>query len=191
LRDPEVPAGLAELATNNFGKLEGLVNNAGAGIAKEFQDLSDADWEDQFNLHVRAPAALCRATSQLLKAARGAVVNISSLAAVLTVPKRVAYGAAKAGVEGLTRTLACEWAKDGVRVNAIAPGTIATPLVDKNLRAGTLDRDRVLERTPMGRFGTPQEIASVASFLLSDDAAYMTGQVLRVDGGWSVWGGWT
>jgi NAD(P)-dependent dehydrogenase (short-subunit alcohol dehydrogenase family) len=116
---------------------------------------------------------------------------MSSLAAGTALSGRAGYGAAKAGLEGLTRQLACEWAADGIRVNAIAPGTILTPLVRNNFAKGLLDEAQVLERTPLGRLGEPSEIATVARFLASKDASYITGQTLSVDGGWSIWGGWT
>ncbi len=118
------------------------------------------------------------------------MVNVSSLAAALSLPQRVAYTSAKAAIEGFTRALAAEWAGHGIRVNAVAPGTITTPLVERNFAAGLLDERRVLERTPLGRLGAPREVATVIRFLLSPDASYITGQTLRVDGGWSVWGGW-
>lgn len=138
-----------------------------------------------------AATASCRAAFPLLEDSGGSIVNISSLAATVALPGRVAYGSAKAAIEGFTLNLACEWAPSAVRVNAIAPGTILTPLVQKNFATGLLDRDAVLDRTPMRRLGEPAEVAAVAAFLLSEDASYMTGQTLHVDGGWSCWGGWS
>ena len=116
---------------------------------------------------------------------------ISSIAATAALPGRVGYGTVKAAVEGLTRNLACEWAPDGIRVNAVAPGTILTPLVKRNFETGLLDPDGVLDRTPMHRFGRPEEVASAVSFLVSGASSYITGQTLHVDGGWSCWAGWS
>ena len=191
VRDPDLPEALVRLAESELGGLDALVNNAGAGLTKPFVDLEREDWASLLAMHLGAVTAACHAAYPLLLQSRGSVVNISSLAAALALPGRVGYGTVKAAVEGLTRNLACEWAADGVRVNAIAPGTIETPLVQRNFEQGLLDREAVLDRTPMRRLGRPSEIASVAAFLMSQDASYLTGQVLRVDGGWSCWGGWS
>jgi NAD(P)-dependent dehydrogenase (short-subunit alcohol dehydrogenase family) len=191
IRDPQVPKALVELANSDLGGLDGLVNNAGAGLTKPFVELDRDDWTSLLTMHLGAATAACHAAYPTLRKSGGSVVNISSVAAVLALPGRVGYGAAKAAVEGFTRNLACEWGADGIRVNAIAPGTIETPLVQRNFEQGLLNADAVLDRTPMRRFGRPSEIAAVASFLLSTDASYMTGQTLRVDGGWSCWGGWS
>lgn len=191
IRDPDVPEALIALSVAEFGGLDALVNNAGAGLTRRFVDVDVADWTSILAMHLGAAAAGCRAAFPLLEQSGGSVVNISSLAATVALPGRVAYGSAKAAVEGLTLNLACEWAPSAVRVNAIAPGTILTPLVVKNFATGLLDRDAVLDRTPMRRLGQPAEVAAVAAFLLSADASYMTGQTLHVDGGWSCWGGWS
>src|SRR5699024_4699230 len=121
---------------------------------------------------------------------RGSAVTVSSVAATRAMPGRTAYGTAKAGLEALTRGLAIEWAEKGVRVNAVSPGTIMTPLVEENFRTGRLDSAGVLSRTPLNRFGEPTEVAGAVRFLLGSDSTYITGQTLAVDGGWSIWGGW-
>ena len=187
---PETATELVACALSSFGRIDGLVNNAGRGIAKDFNETEDADWDRMLQVFLMASVRTSRNAYAALRETSGAVVNISSVAAPLMLPTRTAYGAVKSAVEGLTRTLGCEWAPTGVRVNAIAPGTILTPLVKANFENGTLDHDRVLERTPMRRFGNVSEIASVARFLLSDASSYITAQTIRVDGGWSSFGGW-
>lgn len=189
MRDPPVAKALVDAAADRFGRLDAVVNNAGAGLTKSFDELTDADWTRLLETHLVGATRLLRAAQPHLVCTRGAVVNMSSLAAGTALSGRAGYGAAKAGLEGLTRQLACEWARHGIRVNAIAPGTILTPLVRANFAKGLLDEAQVLRRTPLGRLGQPHEIATVMRFLLSQDASYITGQTLSVDGGWSVWGG--
>lgn len=182
---------IVAVASASFGRIDAVVNNAGTGLTAAFVDISPQDWERHFSLHVHSAARLCRQAFSLLAASpQAAVVSISSVAATLSLPHRVAYSSAKSAVEGFTRSLAAEWARDGIRVNAVAPGTVATPLVAENFAKGLLDEDKVLERTPLGRLGDPREVATVVRFLISPESSYITGQTLRVDGGWSVWGGW-
>lgn len=176
-------------AVDRAGELAALVNNAGTGLTKPVEQIAAAEWDDLFAVHVRAHFRLVARCSSALRAAAGSVVNVSSVAAHVGLPGRTAYGATKAAIEGFTRSLAGEWAPHGVRVNAVAPGTIRTPLVERNFERGLLDPDMVLARTPMGRFGTSAEVAKVVAFLASTDASYVTGQTICVDGGWTSWGG--
>ncbi len=185
------PERIVAAAAASFGRIDALVNNAGKGLTAAFLEISQPDWEAHFALHVHAAARLSRqAFSYLAASPGGAIVNLSSVAAALSLPHRVGYTSAKAAVEGFTRSLAAEWARDGIRVNAVAPGTIATPLVAENFAKGLLDQGKVIERTPLGRLGDAREVATAVRFLISPESSYITGQTLRVDGGWSIWGGW-
>ena len=118
----------------------------------------------------------------------GAIVSIASTAAFIGIPGRGPYCAAKAGILGLTRTLALEVASARIRVNAIAPAYTRTKLIDQALKDGSLKEDWMLERVPMGRLAAPEEIAGIVRFLASDEAAYVTGQVIVADGGWTIQG---
>lgn len=189
--DPATTEALVAAAVSRFGRLDGVVSNAGAGMTRSFVEIDDAGWHELWAVHLAAAARLLRTAQPLLAVRGGSVVGMSSLAASRALAGRVGYGAVKAGLEGLVRQLAAEWAPTGIRVNAVAPGTIRTPLVERNLARGLLDERGVLGRTPMGRLGAPGEIATVVRFLLSTDASYVTGQALAVDGGWSIFGGWS
>ena len=119
---------------------------------------------------------------------RGAIVNIGSIASFGGIPGRNAYSAAKAGVLGMTRALASEWARKGIRVNAVAPGYVKTALVAGLVERGAIDAQAIARRTPMGRMAAPEEIAQTMAFLVSPQASYITGAVLPVDGGWGALG---
>ena len=119
----------------------------------------------------------------MLAAGGGAIVTVSSIAARVGFAGRVSYAAAKGGVEALVRTLATEWAPDGVRVNAVAPGFVATPMIARQIELGAIDEAARSARIPLGRFGRAEEIAAVIAFLVSPDASYVTGHVLVADGG--------
>lgn len=180
---------LAREAEAALGHVDILVNNAGQARVTPAIDLAEADYRATLDLNLNAYFLLAQALGKgMLARGRGSVINISSMNARAPFPNRLAYCVAKAGVDMLTKVLAIEWAARGVRVNAIAPGYVATEMIQDLSARGLLDRAALARRTPMGRLGTPEEIGAVAVFLASDDASYVTGEIVTADGGWSAYG---
>ncbi|MEP6872761.1 MAG: glucose 1-dehydrogenase [Burkholderiales bacterium] len=187
----ESVAAAVRVVLERFGRVDVLVNNAGIGDqAGATIDQTVEAFDRVLGVHLRGTFLMSREVAPgMLAQGGGAIVNIASIAAAAGVPMRNAYGAAKAGIAAMTRSMACEWASRGLRVNAVAPGYVRTALVDELARKGALNTKAIDERTPMGRMGRPDEIAKVIAFLASDDASYITGTVLNVDGGWLAFGG--
>jgi NAD(P)-dependent dehydrogenase (short-subunit alcohol dehydrogenase family) len=183
----------AALAASTFGRLDFLYNNAGvpAGFGP-VGDLTAADWNLSLAVNVTGTLFCTQAALPHLRAAGGgAIVNQSSVAALVGIPGLAAYSAAKGAVVALTRTLAAELAPEGIRVNAICAGTVDTPMARPLLEMrGQGDRERgarlTAERYPIGRIGTPEEIARAALFLTSDESSFVTGAVLTADGGMTI-----
>ncbi|MEW5888470.1 MAG: pteridine reductase [Pseudomonadota bacterium] len=173
---------LVEAAVQHFGRLDALINNASSFFATPLGSISERDWDDLLGTNLKAPLFLAQAAAPHLRAARGAIVNITDIHADRPLKNYAVYCAAKAGLAGLTRALALELGPE-VRVNGIAPGPILWPedgSFDETLQA------RVVGRTLLKRVGSPADIARTALFLLAD-APYVTGQILAVDGGRSVY----
>ena len=166
------------------GRIDILVNNAGILHASEFLDLEEEDFDRVLRINVKSMFLMGQAVARSMVAARvqGAIVNMSSVNAVLAIPTQVPYTVSKGAVGQLTKVMALALAPHGIRVNAIGPGTIATEMT-KGLQTDEAARKRILSRTPLGRIGEPSEIASIAAFLASDDASYLTGQTIYPDGG--------
>jgi glucose 1-dehydrogenase len=182
-RKADVDAALAATLAE-FGHVDGLVNNAGIFKAAPFLDITEADWDAVLDVNLKGAFLVGQAVARVMAAAgRGAIVNMSSVNGTLAIPTIASYNASKGGVNQLTRVMALSLAEFGVRVNAVAPGTIATELAKNAVLTSDEARARILSRTPMRRLGEPGEIADVVVFLLSSAASYMTGEIVVVDGG--------
>ena len=188
--DPESVAEAFADVDRVEGRLDVLVNNAGIQRVGLTGQLSFEDWSAVIGTHLTGNFLCCsEAVRRMLeRGTRGAIVSIASTAAIVGIPGRGPYCAAKAGILGLTRALAVEVAPAGIRVNAVAPGFTRTQLIQQALDDGSQREDWMLQRVPLGRLATPEEIAGVAVFLASDEAAYVTGQVVVADGGWTIQG---
>ena len=180
---------MMEAARAVFGPVHALFNNAGVSQSGATADLDEAEWDRVVNTHVKG-AFLCAqaALPDMIAQGGGAIVNMASIYAVTGMVDGGAYAAAKAAMVSLTKSLALEFIAQGIRVNAVGPGPIDTPL----LRAAVGDewagwKARRIERVPMGRLGAPDEIAAVVEFLIGDKASYITGQLLLADGGQVTW----
>ncbi|MEA3182116.1 MAG: hypothetical protein QOI59_5639 [Gammaproteobacteria bacterium] len=174
-----------------LGGIDGIFNSA--GIADPVQPALEVDietWQRTVDVHLRGSFCVARAAGRLMvEQGAGSIVLVSSVNGVNGIPRRHAYGPAKAAIAQLARTLTCEWASRNVRVNAIAPTYINTPMIERLAREGKIDIGRLERRTPMGRIGTVEDVAHAAAYLLSDLSAYVSGVNLPVDGGWLAYGG--
>jgi NAD(P)-dependent dehydrogenase (short-subunit alcohol dehydrogenase family) len=188
LREPDAAAAVVDAAVGWAGRLDAAVSCAGTFPSAPFPELTDADWEEALAINLTAPMRLARAATPHLAAASGVIVSVSSINAYLgdLLSECAHYSAAKAGLVGLTRQLAVELAPRGIRAVGVAPGGVDTPMLEgwnedpEEMRAW-------LERfVPLRRLAAPEEIAAVIAFLVSDDASYVTGQVLLADGGMAV-----
>jgi 3-oxoacyl-[acyl-carrier protein] reductase len=191
LTDDGAPEQLVARGLEAFGRLDVLVNNAGAGQVADSETLDLAEWQRIIDLDLTAPFRCAQAAAKpMLAAGSGVIVNITSLTGHIALARRAAYTAAKHGLEGLTKTLAVEWARRGVRVVSVAPAYVATELLAGTSKAGGFTLEQVAARTPMRRLAEPEEVARAVAFLVSDEASFITGSSIRVDGGWLADGGW-
>ena len=175
---------LIEVAYKNFGRVDVLVNNAGIAGFKLFTDITDEDWAQMIGTNLTGVFNCSRAAAKyMINAKSGSIVNISSMWGQVGASCEVHYSASKAGVIGLTQALAKELAPSNIRVNCICPGVIKTDMLN-NIDDETIDA--LIEETPIGRIGTPKDIADAVAFLSSESASFITGQVLGVNGGFVI-----
>jgi NAD(P)-dependent dehydrogenase (short-subunit alcohol dehydrogenase family) len=186
ITSPETVEAIVAAAVAKAGGVDLLVNNAGTNRIQAAEDLPLAEWERLLALNLTAPFLCSRAVVASMRArGGGAIVSIASLTSFLPFARRLPYCVTKAGLVMMTQVLAAEWAPT-IRVNAVAPGYVETDLIASQDAAGTLRVSDILARVPMQRLAQPEEIARAVAFLLSDDAAYVTGSTLVVDGGFLV-----
>ena len=182
-RSSEVAAALAATVAA-FGRVDVLINNAGIFRAAEFLDVAEADWDAVIDVNLKGAFLVGQAVArEMVKTGGGAIVNMSSVNGVMAIPSIASYNASKGGIDQLTRVMALSLADRGIRVNAVAPGTIATELAQRAVLGSAEAAARIMSRTPLRRLGRPDEVAAVCAFLASDAASYMTGEIVYVDGG--------
>ncbi|MDW8045209.1 MAG: glucose 1-dehydrogenase [Nitrososphaerota archaeon] len=176
---------MVKLTLNEFGKIDILVNNAGINLLKPILDLTEEEWDRIIDVNLKGVFLCLKEVGRIMiRQGYGNIINISSITGIGARPDRAAYAASKAGVIMLTKCAAVEWAKYGIRVNAIAPGTIMTERIKSIIAQGVYTEEMLKKRIPLGRIGETIDVAKVALFLASDDSSYITGEVIVVDGGW-------
>jgi NAD(P)-dependent dehydrogenase (short-subunit alcohol dehydrogenase family) len=166
------------------GGIDILVNNAGIFRAAEFLDITEEDFDAVLRVNLKGAFLVAQAVARVMAAARrGRIIHMSSVNAVLAIPTIASYNLSKGAINQLTRVMALALADKGIRVNAVAPGTINTELAAKAVLGSEEARRKILSRTPMGRMGEPSEIADVVAWLASDASSYVTGEIVVIDGG--------
>ncbi|SLN75955.1 SDR family NAD(P)-dependent oxidoreductase [Oceanibacterium hippocampi] len=184
--DDDAPADIVKTARQTFSGFDILVNNAGIGGAHTAESTSDEEWDHFLDVNLRSLFRLSREAVRAMKATGGRIVNTASIFGLRGFPGTAAYSTSKAAVIGLTRQMASDCGIHGITVNAVAPGIITTAMTAEHLERSEWFRDQMVRATPAGRAGTPDDVARAIAFLVSDDAAYISGQILAVDGGWSA-----
>lgn len=179
----QVSAGI-EAAEQQFGRLDVMVNNAGFSLAGDVLEVSDAEFDSVMGANTKGTFYGAQEAARVMaRLGGGAIVNMSSAQAYLAIPTQLPYGTSKGAISQMTRVLAVALAARGIRVNAVAPGTIRTAATERGILSNDAVHREILARTPAGRLGEPEEVAQVICFLASSEASYVTGQVVFIDGG--------
>lgn len=182
----DAPRDAVRLALDAFGGVDCLINNAGIGNAKSVLDTTDEDWDRYANINLRSAFRYSREVLPHLQAGRSSIVHIASTLGLMGSLATAPYAATKAALIGLTRQMAADYGPKGIRINAVAPGIIETPLTVERMRGNERFKKLILDTTPFPRMGRPEDIANAVWFLCSDQAGFVSGHTLVVDGGWSV-----
>jgi len=186
LRNPGALRGAVDRLVADVGHIDILVNNAGLGYNHEALEVTESDWDSMMDVNLKGLFFMTQAAARpMIERGYGRIVNLSSQAGIVGIPRHVVYAASKGGVNMLTSVLALEWAAHGITVNAIAPTFVRTPGTAERLDDPDFAAD-VLARIPIGRFGTTADVAAAMLYLASPAAGLVTGTVLRVDGGWTA-----
>jgi NAD(P)-dependent dehydrogenase (short-subunit alcohol dehydrogenase family) len=184
-RDVDVQR-VVDRCLHQFGRVDVLVNSAGIGRLGTVAELTEQQWDEVISVNLKGPFLFARRVlREMLNGGGGCVVNIASVTGIVPSPGRAAYCASKAGLIMLTKAMALDYAKAGIRVNAICPGVIISPMTEESLR-NPMVRQEKLEKTPLGRLGMPEDIVPAAVYLASEESAFVTGHVMVVDGGWTI-----
>jgi len=189
VRRSESIQGVVDKAVEKFGRLDIMVNNAGISMAHPSEELTPEDWTRAVETDLFGVFYGCQSAGrQMIQQGGGCIINITSIYGIVAAPMRAAYCASKAAGNMLTKLLASEWAAKKIRVNAIAPGYIRTELVQGVIDKGILPVDAIEKRTPQGRIGEVEDVLGAAVYLASEEASFVTGSILTVDGGWTAYG---
>lgn len=191
VREKATAERLAQAAVREWGRLDIVVNNAGTSMIGPSESLPEDDWRLTIDTNLSGAFFCAQAAARvMIPQRRGVILNVSSILGHVGLPKRAAYSSSKHGLIGLTKVLGAEWGRYGIRVVSLDPAYIKTPMDVKDQATGDYTDADIERRTPLGRFGTVDDVARTALFLASDDAMYITGSCVLVDGGWVSYGGW-
>ncbi len=186
LKKEEIDAAVAD-TIKSLGSVDILVNNAGVNVRKPVLEITPEEWDFVIDTNLKGYLLMTQAVApHMLAKRRGKIINMASILGAVALPSQVAYASSKGGIIQMTKVMALEWAKQNIQVNAIGPTYFETPLVAP-LRNDPERYNFIIERTPMGRWGQPDELAGVVIFLASKASDFVTGQTIFVDGGWTIW----
>lgn len=189
VRRSESVQAMIDKVVTEFGRVDIMVNNAGISMAHPSEDLAAEDWTRALETDLSGVFYGCQSAGrQMMRQGGGCIINITSMYGLVAAPMRAAYCASKAAGNMLTKVLAGEWAAKKIRVNAIAPGYVRTELVRGLIEKGMLPVDAIEKRTPQGRMGEVEDVLGAAVFLAGEEASFITGSILTVDGGWTAYG---